>query len=277
MTIAPADGLIGMTWGADGIVFGRGGGGIARVSADGGDPEVLVSVKNGELADCPQLLPDGQHILFTLATTNFADRWDTSQIVVYSLRSGERKVVVERGSDARYLPTGHLVYVVGRTLLVVPFDLQRLEVTGTPVPMVEGVRRGATGSAQFAVSNSGSLLYIPGPGSSTVSPQLDIALIDRKGGVLPLNLPAGPYQYPRVSPDGGRIAFGTDNGKEAIVWIYDLSGCLAQARCDALRLTEEIAFPSGRRMASGSRFSRIANATSPSSGSLPTVLVRRSV
>ena len=59
---------------------------------------------------------------------------------------------------------------------------------------------------------------------------MEIALIDRKGGVEPLKLPAGPYLMPRVSPDGTRIAFGTDDGKEAIVWIYDVSGTTASRR-----------------------------------------------
>jgi serine/threonine-protein kinase len=145
-----------------------------------------------------------------------------ARIIVQSLASGERKTLVEGGSDARYVPTGHLVYAVGGSVFAVAFDVGRLEVGGGAVPMIEGVRRGAasvTGGAQFSFGSNGSLMYIPG----SVSAQWDVALTDRKGGVQPLKLPPGPYEVPRVSPDGTRITFGTDDGKEAIVWVYRLS------------------------------------------------------
>ena len=143
VTICPADQPFGMSWGTDGIVFGQGNKGIMRVSANGGTPEVLVRVKDGEQAYGPQMLPGGETVLFTLATGTAAERWDKAQIVTQSLRSGERKTLVDGGSDARYVPTGHLVYAVGGIVFAVPMDLRRLEVTGGPVPIVEGVRRAA--------------------------------------------------------------------------------------------------------------------------------------
>ena len=82
-----------------------------RVSANGGKPELLVSVKSGELAHGPQMLPGGQVVLFTLATGTGA-AWDKAQIVAQLLRSGERKTLVEGGSDARFLPPGHIVYAL---------------------------------------------------------------------------------------------------------------------------------------------------------------------
>jgi serine/threonine-protein kinase len=99
------------------------------------------------------------------------------------------------------------------------------------VPVVEGVRRGPggiTGAGHFSVSSTGSLIYIPGPIST--SSTLEIALTDRQGVVEPLDVPPGPYVAPRVSPDGKRIAVSTDDGREAIVWIYDLSGTAAIRR-----------------------------------------------
>jgi Tol biopolymer transport system component len=97
-------------------------------------------------------------------------------------------------------------------------------VTGGPSPVLEGVRRsgnGFTGAAHFSFSNGGTLIYVPGPvkGSSESS----LAIVDRDGVIQPLNLTPGPYSFPRVSPDGKKIAFSTDDGKEAIVWIYELS------------------------------------------------------
>lgn len=232
VTICPADDPFGISWGPDSIVFGQGSKGIMRVSPNGGTADVLVRVKNGEEAHGPQLLPGGQYVLFTLATGTTRDRWDKARIVVQSLKSGEQTPLIEGGSDARYVPTGHIVYALGGSLYAVAFDLQRLQVTSGPVPIVEGVRRapaGVTGAAHFSFSSTGSLIYVPGPVSAS-SALLEIALIDRKGGVEPLKLLPGPYLMPRVSPDGTRIAFGTDEGKEAIVWIYDLSGTTSSRR-----------------------------------------------
>ena len=79
-----------------------------------------------------------------------------------------------------------------------------------------------TGASQFGFSTTGSLIYVPGPASPGCGSQSDLALIDRKGGVEPLKLPPGPYQHPRASPNGTQIAVATDDGKEAIVWIYEL-------------------------------------------------------
>ena len=223
VTICRADRPLGVSWGTDGIVFGQPNKGIMRVSANGGTPEMLVSVKDGEEAYSPQILPGGETVLFTLATGTAPERWDKAQIVTHSLRSGERKTLVDGGSDGRYVPTGHLVYAIGGVVFARPMDVRRLEVTGGPVPIVEGVRRLGGGAAEFAFSSTGSLVYMSGPVSNTAA-QSDLALIDRKGGVERLKLPPGLYQHPRASPNGTQIAFATDDGKEAIVWIYELGG-----------------------------------------------------
>jgi serine/threonine-protein kinase len=227
-TICQADIPTGIAWGPDGILFGQGRKGIMRVSADGGTPEVVVRVKDGEVAQAPQMLPDGQHVLFTLATGTARDRSDRSHIVVQSLKSDERKTLFEGGSDARYVPTGHLVYALSGSLYAVAFNAQRLEVKGAPVPIVEGVSRdtaAVTGAANFGFSSTGSLVYVRGPVSAPAL--LDIGLMDRKGKVEPLRLPPGIYEWPRVSPDGTRLAVASDDDKEAIIWIYDLSGTRA--------------------------------------------------
>src|SRR5262249_40416893 len=155
----------------------------------------------------PQLLPDQRSLLYTLATGRDPDRWDKAQIVVQRLGSSERKTIINGGADARYLPTGHIVYALGGVLFALPFDVRRLQVSGGPVAIVEGVARaatGTTGGAQFAVSRTGSLTYIPGS-ATTSSAQLDLALLDRKGGVERLHLPPHAYQLPRVSLDGRQL------------------------------------------------------------------------
>jgi serine/threonine-protein kinase len=177
------------------------------------------------------MLPDGRHVhvLFTLATGTASDRWDRARIVVQSLASGARTTLVDGGSDARYVPTGHLVYALTGVLYAAPFDAKRVTLTGPAVRVVEGVSRATgnlTGAAHYSVSETGTLVYIPGPldPSAGLGERMQLGVIDRQGVIERLPLPADTYQTPRVSPDGTRIAFGTDDGKEAIVWIYDLLG-----------------------------------------------------
>ena len=200
VTICRADQPFGVSWGTDGIVFGQPDKGIMRVSANGGTPEVLVGVKDGEQAYGPQILPGGETVLFTLATGTAAERWDRAHIVTHSLRSGERKTLVDGGSDARYVPTGHLVYAVGGIVFAVPMDLRRLEVTDGPIPIVEGVRRRPTPSRARpnSISQARERWCTCQARISATTAQSQLALIDRKGGVELLKLPPGPYQHPRA-------------------------------------------------------------------------------
>jgi hypothetical protein len=222
----------GMTWDADGILFSEGIHGIKRCPATGGRPAALITVKPGEEAYGPQLMPDGRTVLFTLASGTHIARWEKAQIVAHTLDSGERKTLVDGGSDGRYLSTGHLVYVLSGVLFAVPFDAARLEVTGPPVPVVEGVRTSTgaqTGAAQYSVATTGSLVYIPGRVMASGEPT-DLALIDRKGTAQPLKLAPGSYHAPRVSPDGKHVAFGGDDGKEEMIWVYNLAGTSSMRR-----------------------------------------------
>jgi len=230
VTITPTVGApLGMSWGGDGIVFvGFSVKGVFRVAASGGKPDLIAAVKGDEVAYGAQMLPDQQHVLFTVADGTTSDQWDKARIVVESVTTHQRKIVLEGGSDARYLRTGHIVYAVGGVLFAIPFDVRRLEVSGGPTPIVAGVRRavgGNTGVAFFDVSDNGSLIYAPGPVSGSAASALDVAVIDIAGGnSTPLKLPPASYEFPRVSPDGKRIAVHVDDGKEANVWIYELSG-----------------------------------------------------
>src|SRR5207249_62791 len=110
----------------------------------------------------------------------------------------------EGGSDARYVPTGHIVYALGSTLLAVPFDVEKLQVTGGPVPIIEGARRlsaGTAAAAQFSFSNNGSMVYIPVGVSSAGTGERTIAFVDRAGVRRPLNIPPGRYNQVRISPN----------------------------------------------------------------------------
>ena len=219
VTICRADRPLGVNWGTDGIVFGQSNIGIMRVSPDGGTPQVLVSVKDGDEAQSPQILPGGETVLFTLvAGTGLSG--ERARIVTQSLKSGDRKTLVDGGTNGRYLPTGHLAYAIDGVVFAVPMDLRHLEVTGGPVPMIEGVRR-AGGGADFVVSNTGTLAYVPGA-VSNLSTQADLALFDRKGGVERLKLSPGAYEHPRVSPNGKQITFATHDEKQSRVWIHEV-------------------------------------------------------
>ena len=219
-------------WGRDGIMFALGGIGIVRVSPEGGTLTTLIPVDNAVgRADSPQMLPDGRTVLYTLLDEGafYDNRWESARIVVQSLDGGEPKTIIEGGSDARYVPTGHIVYALRGTVLAVPFNLATLSGTGGRVPVIEGVRRSAaavSGAAQFAFSDTGSMVYVPGP----ISEQEVVSIYDRQGVGTALPLPPGSYRYPRVSPDGSQVAFDSSDGKESFVSTYNLSGTAAPAR-----------------------------------------------
>ena len=221
----------GVSWGFDDQIYFGQREGIFRVSANGGTKEALVKVKSGEIAHGPQLLPGGDALLFTLADASILDRWEKAHIVVQSLKSGVRHVLNLTGSDARYVPTGHLVYALGSRLLAIPFDAKTLQVVGGPTSIVEDVMRSTgvqTGAAHFSFSNNGYLAYI-----SDVSDleNRKLVLVDRAGVPKPLNIPAGPYNHPRVSPDGKRLAVHTGDGAErGDIWIFDLAGAASPIR-----------------------------------------------
>ncbi len=165
----------------------------------------------------------GEWVLFTLTSARGTTRWDQAQIVVQSMESGERKILWEGGSDARYVPTGHLVYALEEVLFALPFDLASLEVSGGPAPIVEGVRRApnlsvAGASSNYGFSDRGTLIYVPG---SAVGVRRILALVDRTGLVEPIDSPLRAYIQPRLSPDGRRLAVSI-TGENRDIWVYDM-------------------------------------------------------
>jgi eukaryotic-like serine/threonine-protein kinase len=228
VTLARVPPLRGATWGPNDIVFATTGGDavLKRVPASGGVPQTLTRRDPNDRRghSLPQMLPDGRAVLYTIGSerANFAD----GEIAVTSLATGETHVVLDRGVDARYVPTGHLVYVRDGTLMAVAFDLNGLRVTGTPAAIVNGVMQAVrtysltlseTGAAQFSVSNSGALVYVP---SAPVPERLmSLVWVGRTGTVTPSALPPGPYGGPRLSPDGQRVLMTVAGG----TFIHDLA------------------------------------------------------
>ena len=158
----------GFTWSGDRLLFSELAKGIASVPVGGGPSTVLIPLDATQTAMMPQLLPDGDSVLFTLgpegAGAGGLSRWNRSQILIESLRTHERTVIAAGGSDARYVPTGHILYGAENALMAVPYDLASKRLTGTAVPVVQGVRRMlTTGVAQYSVSDTGALVYVAGP------------------------------------------------------------------------------------------------------------------
>lgn len=187
-----------------------------QVAAAGGTAQPLTRLEKGESGHyLPEVLPGGKAVVFTVWSQGaFGD----AQIVVQSLETGKRKVLVNGGNNPRYASSGHLIYIRSGTLLAAPFDLKRLEVTGPPVPLVEGVLE-TNGVGQFSISNNGSLVYLPGAAQG--GPKT-LVWVDRKGTVAALKAPARSYGFPRISPDGQQLAVWIQE-YPGDIWIYSLA------------------------------------------------------
>ena len=211
-----------MSWSADNrILFGQGTEGIGQVSADGGTPEVLVAVKDGEIAYQPSLLPDGETVLFTLAGSAGAAGAET-QVVAQSLSTGDRRVLIEDGANARYVSTGHLVYMRDGELHGATFDIDRLVVTGPPVPLGELVAVGsAVSTAQFGLSLNGLLVYA---GRDAIRTDRRFVWVNRSGQESEIDLPSGDYRFQALSPDSTRVAARVNDSLtgNADIHVFDL-------------------------------------------------------
>jgi serine/threonine-protein kinase len=223
VTIATLDQLFaGATWGPDDvIIFATGTTGLRRIGAAGGPATVLARPDRaqGEAAySWPELLPGGRALLFTVITA--PGGLDTTQVMVLDLQTGARKILVSGGSDARYVPTGHLVYAAAGTLRAVAFDLARLETRGTPVPVIPAVVTTPFGAAAAAVAGDGTLAYVSGAGG--MGAQRTLVWVDRQGRETPIPAPPHPYVYPQLSPDGTRVAVNAQD-QENDIWIWNFS------------------------------------------------------
>jgi len=209
----------GGSWGDDGtIVFAKDNEtALSKISSAGGTPQLLTMLEAGEITQrWPQVLPGGKAVLFT---SGIVGDLEDREIVVYSMASGQRKTLHRGGFHARYLPSGHVAYMHEGTLFAVPFDLQRLEVTGQPAPILEGVVTSPNyGGAQFSFSEAGNLVYLAG---GTVGQKVSIYWMDHEGKFTPLRETPGDYRNPAFSPDGKRLALEIVEGTRRDIWVHD--------------------------------------------------------
>ena len=207
----------GGSWGEDGNIIAAlsSTSGLSRIPSAGGPPTPVTDLQNGELTHrWPQILPGGKAVLFT------AGARDTGNIEVMSLADHRTKILVRGGTFGRYLPSGHLVYVNRGTLFAVPFDADRLEVHGTPAPVLDQIGYNvANGSAQFDFSQTGTLIYRSGGAAG--GGLFIVAWLDGAGKTQPLLAKPGNYGLPSMSPDGQRLALDVTDGSGTDIWLYD--------------------------------------------------------
>jgi Tol biopolymer transport system component len=243
----------GATWGSDGtIIFtNRPNFGLSRVSADGGTPEPLTTLDfaGGETAHgWPQILPDGTGVLFTILER------EGTEIAVLSLADGKVRRLARGLGAARYLPTGQLVFAQAEGLAAAGFDPKKLELTSSPVIVLDDVysipAALGLGLAAFSVSDKGTLAYLPG---GVEAGRNRLVWVDRDGRTRLATRDVGAYEWPKISPDGTRIAAAnrTKTGATS-TWILDIQ------RDSRSRLTPEgdsilpVWTPDGRQIVFGS-------------------------
>jgi serine/threonine-protein kinase len=222
VTLATLDGNPrGAAWGPDDtIIFATiGATGLQRVGAAGGPVTVLTRPDRaqGERDHIlPEVLPGGRAVLFTIMA--LTGGLDAAQVAVLDLQTGTRTILVRGGTDAHYVPSGHLVYAAARSLRAVPFDLAHLQTRGTPVPVIPDVVTTGLGAVDAVVApGDGTLAYMSGGGVERST----LVWVDRQGRETPIPAPPHAYLFPRLSPDGTRAAvFAAD--QESDVWLWDL-------------------------------------------------------
>jgi len=231
ITIANATATMGASWGEDQNIYFTPSAisPLLRVPAGGGTPQPLMTkpgTKLGERGDAthrwPQASPGGRAVLFT--SHKIVAGFDDATIEAVVVATGERKIVARGGYFGRYIAAGedggYLLYIREGVLFAVPFDADSLSVRGTPVPVVDDVAGDSdSGAGQFALANTGTLLYRSGKGPARRWP---ILWMDSAGRTEPLLPQPGSYYTFRLSPDGGRLALTVDHGDQGReIEVYD--------------------------------------------------------
>jgi serine/threonine protein kinase/Tol biopolymer transport system component len=208
----------GIDWGDNGwIVFGAESGGIMKVPSNGGNPERVTELgANEKFHRWPHVLPGGRAIIYSSHVAQAV--WDRAKIKIKHFPDGIVKPLRLSGHHARYLPSGHMVFVKNKQLLGVPFDLNEMTTKGKAIPTVEGIESDMFGVVQFDISPQGSLVYLP---NNNKPLEFELEWVDREGKSKPV-LTLGPNQIQsgfRISPKGTRLAYSD----KMDVWVHDLA------------------------------------------------------
>jgi Tol biopolymer transport system component len=254
VTLATLDGNTprGATWAPDDTIIvatSTATTGLQRVAAVGGPTTVLTRPDRAQgEADhlWPELLPGGRAVLFTI--TALTGGFDAAQVAVLDLQTGTQKILLRGGSDAHYVPSGHLVYAAAGTLRAIPFDLATLETRGTPAPVIPEVVTTPFGAVDAVVAGDGTLAYVSGGGVTGANALRTLVWVDRQGREMPIAAPPRAYTYPRLSPDGMRIAVSA-NDQENDIWLWNLGRtALTRVTFDPSSDDYPVWTPDGRRL-----------------------------
>jgi len=242
---------IGASWADDDtIVFAliRHPAGLLRIPARGGEVETLTEPEPGVEHLWPDVLPGGRGVLYASGRLDSAG--SNLSVEVLDLETRDSKTLIASGSQPRYIEPGILVYLDRGVLRAVRFDPGRLEVVGESVSVLTGFEWSpVTGAAQFAVSENGSLAYLNRI-TLDATENRRLAIVEPDGRRWALEMRAGAYMHPRVSPDGNQVAVHTvDAEGRGIVWIYDLGRNAIRQLTQAGSNVRPIWTPDGERIA----------------------------
>ncbi len=201
--------------------------GLWRIAASGGIPEVLLELdsENSERTfRFPDVLPDGRTVLFTIGKIDSPNNYNDAQIAVYSLDTGERKVIVDQASMARFVGTDRLVYSRAGVLFTIAFDPEELETRGDASPVIEDVGGDpSSGAGHFAVAANGTCVWVEG---AVTEIDALLTIVDREGTATRLPLTPRGFHQPRFSPDGSQLAVAVGPGQSGVegdVWVYSFA------------------------------------------------------
>ncbi|HEU5239637.1 MAG TPA: protein kinase, partial [Pyrinomonadaceae bacterium] len=210
-------------------------GALFKISVTGANPQAISRLdesKKERTHRWPQVLPNGKAVLFTVGTIDSPDSYERANIEAVILATGERRLILQNASMARYVPSGHLVFARAGGLYAVRFDLQTLTTNGTAEAVLQGVSADeTTGASHFAIADDGTLAYVPGAGDTT---RRRLFWGDRAGNFQPLNFAPAQYNDVRISPDGTQVALLVGSSGVGDVWVYDLT------RATSTRLTFDV-------------------------------------
>ena len=243
----------GVSWGADHrIVFGTAYAGLFRIAEGGGVPEALTTVDSTEVAErhvWPSVIDGREAVVFVISPLGLQELV-SGQLAVLDIDSRKVTRLGLQGVSPRYVSTGHLVYAMSDgSVSAVPFDVESLTITGSPVLLVEGVSVKSRGAANFDISDGGRLVYASGEAGAGA--QRFLVWADRNGREEPIAAPRGAYVYPRLSPNESRLALD-ERGEEDEILIWDFGGeTLTRLSLGDGLQTYPVWTPDGERVAYG--------------------------
>ena len=254
--LAPGVGLppYGMAWGPNGTLFFAHSEDGRIWEADGAAPaRAVTTLHDGEVRHAlPWPLPDNSGVLYTVRKRRWT--WGDEEVVAQRLPIGERKVILRDAEDARYLPSGHLVFLRQGVLFGVPFDLKLFAVSGEPIALLHPVAQALTsgnyhdisGAGQFAISRTGTLAWLSGP--TSLYRQSTVVAMDRRGAPSTLPLPVSDYAIVRASPDGRRLAVSVYRPTEQGLWVYELARGVSRVLAQGGEVGRFSWMPDGQRL-----------------------------